>query len=325
MRKFLLGVLKFIIFCAFLLALTLFSSVATFRYIFATSQITIPDIVGQTTEYATDLLTEQRLRLVVVEEQLDTKLQEGHIIAQDPLAGTKSPKNQVVRVIISKGLETSPVPDVTGKTLAEAKRLLRQQQFRVGSVMYAHSNEMPADKIFAQTPQAEREGKIGEKVHLMISQGGYKSVMVMPDLVEQQFSYAAQIVEQLGLVVGNIAYEEYDSVPSDTVLSHVPKPGALVEEQNMVTFVLSGKPRKTAKPEADETFSLEYQPMEYTIPPGPFEVEVLAVVKNADGEAEIYRQLVMPGHRVILQIPVIGNTVVELYVDGALEVVQRFQ
>ncbi len=325
MRKFLLGVLKFIIFCAFLLALTLFSSVATFRYIFATSQLTIPDVVGQTTEYATDLLTEQRLRLVVVEEQLDTKLQEGLIIAQDPLAGTKSPKNQVVRVIISKGLETTPVPDVTGKTLAEAKRLLRQQQFRVGSVMYAHSNEMPADKIFAQTPQAEREGKIGEKVHLMISQGGYKSVMVMPDLVEQQFSYAAQIVEQLGLVVGNIAYEEYESVPPDTVLSHVPKPGALVEELNMVTFVVSGKPRKTAKPEAAETFSLEYQPMEYTIPPGPFEVEVLAVVKNADGEAEIYRQLVMPGHRVILQIPVIGNTVVELYVDGALEVVQRFQ
>lgn len=325
MRKFLLALFKVIIFCALLLAITLFSSVATFRYIFATSQVTIPDIIGQTTEYAADLLTEQRLRLVVVEEQLDSKLPEGHILAQDPLAGAKTPKNQVVRVVISKGLETFPVPDVTGKTLAEAKRLLRQQQFRVGSVTYAHTNEMPADKIFAQTPQANQDGKIGERVHLMISQGAYKSVMVMPDLVEQQFAYAAQVVEQLGLVVGNIAYEEYESVPPDTVLSHVPKPGALVDEQNMVTFVLSGKPRKSANAKAAETFSLQYQPLEYTIPPGPFEVEVLAVVKNADGEAEIYRQLVMPGHRVILQIPVIGNTVVELYVDGALEVVQRFQ
>ena len=325
MRKFLLAIVKLVIFVVFLFAITLFSSVATFRYIFATSQVMIPDIVGKTTDFAADLLTEQHLRLAVVEEQLDSKLPEGHILAQDPLAGTKAPKNQVVRVVISKGLETVPVPDVTGKTLAEAKRLLRQQQFRVGSVMYAHTNEMPADKIFAQTPQANRDGKIGEKVHLIISEGAYKSVMVMPDLVEQQFSYAAQIVEQLGLVVGNIAYEEYESVPPDTVLSHVPKPGALVDEQNMVTFVLSGKPRKSAKQEAEETFSLQYQPMEYTIPPGPFEVEVLAVVKNADGEAEIYRQLVMPGHRVILQIPVIGNTVVELYVDGALEVVQRFQ
>lgn len=324
MRKFLLALFKLIIFCALLLAITLFSSVAAFRYIFATSQVTIPDIVGQTTEYATDLLTEQRLRLIVVEEHLDSKFPEGHILAQDPLAGTKTPKNQVVRVVISKGLETFPVPDVTGKTLAEAKRLLRQQQFRVGSVMYAHTNEMPADKIFAQTPQANQDGKIGEKVHLIISEGTYKSVMVMPDLVGQQFAYAVQVAEQLGLVVGNIAYEEYD-LPPDTVIEQVPKAGTLVDEQNMVRFRLSGKPRKSAKAEAAETFSLQYQPLEYTVPPGPFEVEVLAVVKNADGEAEIYRQLVMPGHRVILQIPVIGNTVVELYVDGALEVVQRFQ
>ena len=101
--------------------------------------------------------------------------------------------------------------------------------------------------LFAQTPQANRDGKIGEKVHLIISEGAYKSVMVMPDLVEQHFSYAAQIVEQLGLVVGNIAYEEYESVPPDTVLSHVPKPGALA--------VRGSEPKRQEEPKVSKSYT----------------------------------------------------------------------
>ena len=325
MRKLLQALLKCVLFCALLVAVVLFSGMATIRYIFATSRVEIPDVVGKTMDYATDMLAEQHLRLKAVEEQLDAKLPKDYILAQDPAAGSKALRNQLVRVIVSKGIETSMIPDVVGKSLAEAKRTLRQYKFRVGSVIYVHSAEIPVDKILAQTPPANSEGNIGQTVHLLLSQGTYKRIMVMPDLVEQRFSNAARIIEQLGLVVGNIAYEEYESVPPETVLSHVPKPGALVEEKNMVTLVVSGKSRKAQRQEAIEALSLQYQPMEYTVPPGPFEREVRVVVKNSEGSAELYRQLATPGHRIILQIPVIGKTVVELYVDGALEVVQRFQ
>lgn len=322
MRKFIIGLAKCMIFCSFLVALALLSGVATVRYIFATSSVELPDLEGKNLDYARNLLTERHLRLKVVERQIDANLSEDHILAQDPPAGTKLKKNQVVRVVISGGIETVAIPDVIGKTWNQAKRTLRQHQLRIGDVAYAHSAEVPVDTIVSQTPFPRTNGGIGTKVDLLVSRGDYKKVMVMPDLVEEQLPYALQIIEKLGLVLNKVEHEDYPYIPPNTVLSHIPKPGALVEEQNMVTLVVSGVGGQSGR-SVRQTSSVQYQSLEYIVPPGPFEREVLILVKNVEGIAEMYQERVLPGHRVIARIPVVGPTVVEVYLDGTLDTVQR--
>jgi len=320
MRKFILGVLKVLVFCCLLLALMSFSGIATVRYILATSKVEVPDLVGKDVEYATNVLAERHLQLRIVERQIDAQLQKDHIIAQEPEPGVKKKKSQVVRLVVSGGIETTLLPNVIGKSWQQAKRLLRQQKFRIGNVAYAHSDEIPVDAIIAQTPFPGANAGIGTSVDLLVSRGSYKKVMVMPDLVEQDLVYALGVIEKLGLVKGNVAYEDYDVRPN-MVLSHVPRPGALVGEQNMVTLVVSKG--ATGRSTHNATNVVQYQPLDYTVPPGPFDREISVIVKNIGGIVEIYREFVSPGSLIGLQIPVAGPTVVEIFVDGTLDVVRR--
>ncbi len=319
MRKFLLGFFKVLIFGCFLLSVAIFSGVATVRYILATSKVDVPDVVGKDLEYATDVLAERHLQLKIVERQINTEFQKDRIIAQDPEAGAKRKKNQVVRLVVSGGIETTNLPNVVGRSWQQAKRMLRQQKFRIGNVAYAHSSEAPVDAIIAQSPFPHATVDIGTSVDLLVSRGSYKNVMVMPDLVEQDLTYALGVIEKLGLVKGNVAYEDYDVRPN-MVLSHIPRPGALVEEQNMVTLVVSKGGGRSTSHAAN---SVQYQSLEYIVPPGPFEREISVIVKNVEGIAEVYREFVAPGVFINVQIPVIGPTVVEIFVDGTLDVIRR--
>lgn len=324
MRTFFLAIFKWVVFCVFLIVLAGFSGVAAIRYIFATSQVAIPDLTGQEIKYAADLLAQQHLKLRIITEQLDPQIPKDHILAQDPKPGSFTKKNQTIRVVVSQGIESSSIPDLIGKPWQDALRMLRGKKIRVGNVAHAHSAEVPVDSIVAQTPLANTTLPLGTPVDLLVSRGPYGIVIVMPDVVEQQLFYAQQTLEKLGLVLGKIEHEEYAGVPENTILSQIPKPGSLVKERDIVTLVASSGgnagetiPGSMAAP--------QYTSLEYIAPPGRFDQEIAMVVKNDEGIAEIYRQIVPAGDRILVQVPVVGPTVVEIYLDGVLNEVKPIQ
>lgn len=323
LRKILGGVSKFAIFCAFLIALALFSGLLTIHYIFAVGEVAVPDVIGEDTVYAADLLAEQHLKLKTVDQQFDPKVKPDHILAQDPPAGTMLKKHQVVRVILSKGAEASTIPDVVGKRWQEATRTIKQQKFRLGNVAYVHTTEAPIDHIVTQTPPPYTEASMRTAIDLLVSLGPHKTVMIMPDLVEEQMEYAMQVIGKLGLVLGKVERDEaFTEIPPNTVISQVPKPGTLIEEQNIVSLVVSG-PGLSRDPYQMGTLSVEYHPLDYMVPLGRFDREVMMTVRNAEGIAEIFRQFVPPGRTITVQVPVAGETVVEIYLDGVLAEIKR--
>lgn len=323
MRKFLKGLAKFFIFCCFLIALAGFSAVATVRYIFATGEVEVPDLIGKDLMYAVDLLAERHLQVKTADRQFDAKIPKDHIIAQDPPSNTMTKANRTVRIIVSKGAESSNIPDVIGHRWQEANRILKQGRFRLGNVAYVHSAEVPVDHIVTQTPLPYSEASVGQNVDLLVSLGPYKKIMVMPDLVEEQLSYALQVIEKLGLVLGKVEHDEdYIGVPPNTIISQVPRPGALVEEQNLVSFVVSGRGR-SGDLMFDDFSPVHMESLDYTVPLGRFDREVTVLVRNAEGVSEMFRQFVPPGNRIIVRVPIVGETIVEIYLDGVLDDVRR--
>ena len=115
MKTFFLGVLKILLFGIFLISLATFSGIATIHYIFATSRVEVPDLIGKDVVYATDLLAEQHLKLKIVEQRLDETIAVDHILTQDPTPGTMVKKSHTIRIVASKGSESTFIPDVVGK------------------------------------------------------------------------------------------------------------------------------------------------------------------------------------------------------------------
>lgn len=322
-RKIAIGTLKFSIFVAFLSALTVFSGFLTIYYIFSIGDVIVPDLIGEDTIYAVDLLAERHLKLKTVDQQFDPNIKKGHILAQDPQPGTTVRKNVTVRIILSKGTESSLIPEVLGKRWQDATRMIKQSKFRVGHVAYVHSARTPVDHVIAQTPLSLSESSMGETVDLLVSLGPYRKVMIMPDLVEEQLEYAMQAIGRLGLVLGKIERDEqYPELPPNTVINQVPKPGTLIEEQNIVNLVVSGT-GASKDPFQGEILPIRYETLEYSVPLGQFDREVLVMARNAEGSSELFRQFVSSGRNIAVRIPVIGETVVEIYLDGVLDEIKR--
>lgn len=327
-RTVLRRVAKTVMFTAFLLALIVFSGLMTIHYIFAIGEVDVPDVTNQEMVVAVDLLATRHLNLKVADRRFDAEVKFDHIISQDPPAGTAIHKNQTVRVVVSQGAESSLIPNVVGQRIQEARRLLRQSPFRAGNVAYVHTSEAPVDYVVAQTPQANIEGQMGDSIDLLVSLGPYKTVLVMPDLIQEQLTYGIQMIGKLGLVLGKVERDpDYPlPLPPNTIISQVPKPGTLVEEQNLVNLVVTGTDAaQMPAPDIVPGASVVFQTVEYTVPVGNFDREVMVMVRNAEGVTEVFRQEVAAGRQLLLQIPVAGDTVMEIFLDGVLDEVRSVE
>ncbi len=74
--------------------------------------VTVPDLVGDTTESAQDQLAKRSLKYKESSEEYDNKIPAGAVISQDPVSGASVPQGSTVSVVVSLGPPLVEVPDV---------------------------------------------------------------------------------------------------------------------------------------------------------------------------------------------------------------------
>lgn len=104
----------------------------------------VPSLIGLTVENATALLDSLGLKLNRADTQFSNDVLAGAIAAQSPAAGELLAPGKAVTVSISRGPDLVTVPDVSKKTLAEAKALLEGAGFVVGTVEGNQSGKVSA-------------------------------------------------------------------------------------------------------------------------------------------------------------------------------------
>jgi serine/threonine-protein kinase len=98
---------------------------------------------------------------VTSEKAFSDDVPEGYVISQSPNSGTGFKKDTIV-LTVSRGPEFVVVPDVEGKTEAEATRILEAAGFTVKS-----TNFFPGDKVRTQLPKGSRE-RVGSTVRIVV-------------------------------------------------------------------------------------------------------------------------------------------------------------
>ncbi len=134
-----------------------------------------PDVSGMSVDQATNTLTEKQL---LVAGDVQSVFSES--VAKDLVVGVADRAEEgnwrpgdTVQLIVSKGPELFPVPDVSGKTLVEAKGILENAGF---TSSYAAWGDLPgfADlaRVTAQDPGADKQLPRGGNVKLSIQLSG---------------------------------------------------------------------------------------------------------------------------------------------------------
>ncbi|WP_189350293.1 Stk1 family PASTA domain-containing Ser/Thr kinase [Zhihengliuella salsuginis] len=203
------------------------------------AQVTVPTLQGRPASEASAELA----ALGVDWEQsevYDETIDEGLVVGTDPSADVTIRRFQDVDVLVSRGPELFPVPNVRGRTQENAENVIAQAQLGTGEVDESYDESLPAGEILSQDPVADEEVRRGTEVSFVVSLG--PAPVDVPDVTGETAEAAEERLTGAGLA-GQAAGEEFStSVPEGGVVSQDPAGGKL-ERGGTVSYVVSKGPR----------------------------------------------------------------------------------
>lgn len=132
------------------------------------------------------------------------------------------------------------VPDVVGKHINEAKKIILQRGFHIGEVNEIFDTIFPLDYVTSQKPKGGAVTKIGRIVSLIVSKGQRK--VTIPFVGKFTLDQARSILENLGLRIGIVETMPSNLIPAGRVITTYPEPGSYFELGNAIKIQLSSGP-----------------------------------------------------------------------------------
>lgn len=118
--------------------------------------VVVPKVTGLTQEDATSQLEELGL-VVSIEEVYNTKVEAGYVVEQSVKANEEIDAGETVTLKVSKGTEKVTVPDLTGKTEAEAKKAIKDAGLKLKTVATTEDTTKDDGVVVKQSLEAGTE------------------------------------------------------------------------------------------------------------------------------------------------------------------------
>jgi len=198
-------------------------AMASMRIALRSREVQVPNLVNHTANEATALAGDMGLSVRVDDTRRpDPKIPAGHVIAQDPAAGSTARQQRSIRIWLSAGQRSATVPPLVGETERTAQLRLVQDGLNLTGVSEIRSQTFAQDVIVAQTPPAKAAGG---QVALLVNRGERGASYVMPDLIGANGDRAAEILREHGFRVAVVGSTPYPGVAAGIVIRQSPQGG----------------------------------------------------------------------------------------------------
>ena len=204
----------------------------------------VPKVVGSTSLVAQKALATAHLGTKVVRSFSETVMA-GVVLAGNPPAGSEVRRGSTVTLTVSKGPERYAVPQLIGRSQAEAQQRVTDARLTVGTVSNAFSETVPQGQVISTSPPANTAVKRATPVSLVISQG--RQPIQLTDWTGHPADQAATALTHAKLKVDQTQQAWSDTVPTGSVISQSPATGTLFEG-GLVTLVVSKGPELVPVP-----------------------------------------------------------------------------
>jgi beta-lactam-binding protein with PASTA domain/serine/threonine protein kinase len=204
------------------------------------SPATVPAVANKTVAQAQQLLAEAGFQSRT-SDVFDDVVPSGLVVGSQPEAGTEIRKFQPVALLVSKGPELFGLPELTGKTLDQAKDALNKAEMALGKITEKFDEVAAAGVVLAQDPASGTPSRHGTPVNLTVSKG--PQPIPVPSVVGQGQDDAVQAIEAAGLKAVIAPDRVNDKkIPKGAVASQSPASGTLTKG-GTVTLTVSDGPK----------------------------------------------------------------------------------
>ena len=159
----------------------------------------LEDLTGGTLDEAKTALNSAQMALGNVTEAFDDKVPAGVVIAQDPAKGTEVRHGTPIALVVSKGPQPIPVPDVRGLAQDAAVKAIQDAGLKaVIAPETVNDKSVPKGSVVSQAPANGTLVK-GETVTLTVSKG--PKMVKVPSFIGKQAAEAEKELKKLGFKV----------------------------------------------------------------------------------------------------------------------------
>ncbi len=302
------------------LAVAAIGGIIAFKAILYVPEITAPNLMGRNEQEAQKIVEDLGLLFKVSNREYNKEYEEGKVINQSVVEGTKLKKNYPVEVIVSKGDKEIIVPDLLGRYSIEAGVILSNAGLSEGKVTEANSDKFPAGQIMDQYPTANKPAIENDKIDYVVSIGSKITYVPMPNLSGIELEAAKLVIKQNGLSVGEVTEESSEDVNKGLVMRQSVAAGQEVAQGTSIWMtVSSGKlvvEPPVVEPPVEGPVSGTY-PLTITLPTDKNKVTIV-IQRVTDGGREIvYSQEVhTKDQSIIINIEGSGTQMYEIYIDN---------
>ena len=224
---------------AILLVAGILSALTAMRFAIRGREVVAPALSGKTEEEARQILQDNGLLFRVTGSgRFSSDIPEGHVLDQNPPAGTRLKTNRNVKVLLSLGDRRYAVPNLVGTSLRTAQLSLVQRRFTIGNTLYAHTNGDPSTVAY-QSPKPGTQGGTDPNVNILISLGPAEQYYIMPDLIGQSAELLASRAVSEGFHIGKLNYRKYPGVEPGVVIQQKPQAGYRLSKNDIVLLDVS--------------------------------------------------------------------------------------
>lgn len=133
--------------------------------------IEVPKLHGKTLRDAKFTLEQRNLEIGEVVKKFSHELQEDYVLNQVIQPGMKVKKSTKVDLIVSNGPEMGSlrIPDLIGKKLEDAKKVISDNKLKIGKINYISSKDVAPGQILDQYPKKDKSATESTAVDLFVS------------------------------------------------------------------------------------------------------------------------------------------------------------
>lgn len=231
--------------------------------------VTVPQVIGQTEEQATNTLEGVGFEVEVEEVRGQNDSSVGQVVDQDPRPQAEAEEGTTVTITINIGPEMATIPDgLVGLSRQDARQRLEDAGFTNITEVEAESEPADAtvDEVLAVNPSS---GSVTPDTQITLT---YATGMTeVPNWIGSTRSQVESRASEVNLEV--TFTEEESEQAAGTVIRTTPEPGASVEKGSTVQVVLAiplpePDPTPTSDPEPTETTEPTTEPTEDPTEPG---------------------------------------------------------
>ncbi|MCD2116878.1 MULTISPECIES: Stk1 family PASTA domain-containing Ser/Thr kinase [Rhodococcus] len=157
-----------------------------------------------------------------------TTVPEGGVAALDPAPGTVLPVGSEVALVISKGSPPVTLPDLTGRPVDEARRILDEAGLTVGDIREVFDADVDEGRVIGTDPEEGEDVSAGGTVTLLVS-----NAVKVPSMLGRSVGSARDELTRLGF---EVEVRQLGDSDRSVVIGQNPGAGRRAEQGSTVTL-----------------------------------------------------------------------------------------